>query len=456
MPPWTSRCTRILLFATLGLGAFVPAFAAPKRVIVISIDGLRGVTLAHLLDRHLETPNLNEFVAHGAVADGMIGIFPTVTYPSHTALVTGVPPDQHGILSNNLFDPEHVMNDAWYWYAQQLRVPAIWDVAQAHGLRTAAVSWPVTIGARIDANFPEWRIPENQEEKLIYADLCTPGLYAEYAKAEEIDPIVPPPAGEPSESGLDSEATREAIYLLHTRKPDLLLVHVAETDHEQHMHGPDSAEEMAALVRIDHDIGLIRDEVRASGLDAQTVFVVVSDHGFLAVDKSFHPEAVLTSLGLAGSTAHPDAWRVAAFDGGGSFGLVVHDPKDTEAMTMAAETFHQLASEGSFGIDRIYEGDALKATHGYSNSFLAVGMMPGYAVGGAAAGPWLTPTGDLRGMHGFAPGPVELDSSFVAYGPGIEARHLGRHRITDVAPTVASVLGFSMQGTVGTNILADR
>jgi predicted AlkP superfamily pyrophosphatase or phosphodiesterase len=445
-----------LLGSAFTLMTLTPALAASKRVIVISIDGLKGITLAHLLDRRLDTPNLNEFLKGGAVADGMIGVFPTVTYPSHTALVTGVPPDQHGILSNNLFDPEHTTRDAWYWYAQLIRVPALWDLAHRHGLRTAAVSWPVTIGAQIDANFPEWRIPENEEDKLIYADLCTPGLYAEYAKANGIEALAPPPTGKPSESGLDSEATREAIYLLHTRKPELLLVHVAETDHQQHMYGPDTAEEFAALRNIDHDIGLIRAEVAADGLAAETVFVIVSDHGFLPVEKVFNPEAVLTSLGLAGSEEHPEAWRVAAFEGGGSFGLVVHDPKDTEAMQMAAGTFHQLASEGTFGIDTIYEGDALRKTHGYSNSFLAVSMKPGYDVGGASSGPWLKASGDLRGMHGFAPGPVELDSSFLAFGPGIKAGRLGRHNITDVAPTVANILGLDMQGTVGANILASQ
>jgi predicted AlkP superfamily pyrophosphatase or phosphodiesterase len=358
----------------------------------------------------------------------------------------------HGVLGNTLFDPEHVMHDAWYWYAQQIRVPALWDIAHAHGLKTAAVSWPVTVGAQIDANFPEWRIPENQEERLLYTDLCTPGLYAEYARSNGLDALAPP-RKYPGESDLDDEAMRMAIFLLHTRKPDLLLVHVAGTDHEQHMHGPDSAEEFTALEHIDHDIGLIREEVRADGLAADTIFVIVSDHGFLPVTQSLNPEAVLNSLGLMGTPSHPEQWRIAAFDGGGSFGLVAHDKKDTEAMALATKTFHQLASESRWGIDRIYEGEALQATGGYANSFLAISMKAGFAVGGASSGPWLTPELKLRGMHGFAPGPVELDSSFLVFGPGIQAQHLGRHKITDVAPTIAHILGIDMQGTAGANIL---
>ena len=448
----TIAFARMFIASLIGLGSVVFAQAGQRKVIVISIDGLRGKTLSGLLERHFKTPNLNEFLKHGSVADGMVGVFPTVTYPSHTTLVTGVPPDMHGIFGNGLFDPEHTMKDAWYWYAQEIRVPTIWDIARERGLRTAAVSWPVTIGAKIDANFPEWRTPENLEERLLYEDLCTPGLYAEYTKAYGIDGLSAPLA-EPTESDLDAEATRMAVFLLHTRKPDLLLVHVAETDHEQHVHGPDSEQEFRALERVDHDIGLIREEVRADGLADNTVFVIVSDHGFESVDRSLNPDAVLASMGLMGTAEHPEKWRIAAFEGGGSFGLIAHDPKDEEAIALARKTFRQLAGEGRWGIDRLYEGEDLKVTGGFGNSFLAVGMKPGFSVGDATSGAWLTPNQNLRGMHGFAPGPVELDSSFLAYGPGIRAGRIGRHQIVDVAPTVAYILGFDVPGAEGQDIL---
>src|ERR1700734_2233424 len=100
-----------LLLATSSLQA------ASRKVVVISIDGLRGITLASLSARNLRTPNLNEFAQGGALADGLIGVYPTVTYPSHTTIVTGVTPSIHGIYSNLMFDPEHRLNGAWYWYA---------------------------------------------------------------------------------------------------------------------------------------------------------------------------------------------------------------------------------------------------------------------------------------------------------------------------------------------------
>jgi predicted AlkP superfamily pyrophosphatase or phosphodiesterase len=427
----------VLLLASASLQA------ATKKVIVISIDGLRGITLASLSARGLHTPNLNEFAQGGALADGLIGVYPTVTYPSHTTLVTGVSPSLHGILGNGMFDPEHQFDGAWYWYAQQIKRPTLYTIAKQKGLTTAAVSWPVTIDANIDHNFPEYREPETEESLLLYGGLCTQGLLAAYEKANA-----------PLElNHIDDELRASmARYLITTYKPDLLLVHFIDMDHLEHLHGPDSPEALKALENIDRLIGTIRDTVKTSEPNDQVDFIVVSDHGFLPTEKQFNPNAVLTSLGLEGDKDNPENWRVSTFNNGASFGIVAHDPNDTEAITKATESFKQLASEGTFGIDRFYNASETKSLEGYSNSFASVSMKSGFLVGGATSGPWLTET-KTRGMHGYAPGPKELDASFLAFGPGIPHRHIERSKLVDVAPTVAHILNLPMSDVEGHDLL---
>ncbi len=307
----SARCL-ILLALTASL------HAATKKVIVISIDGLRGTTLASLSTRNLQTPNLNEFANAGALSDGLLGVYPTVTYPSHTTLVTGVTPDQHGILGNLMFDPEHELDAAWYWYAQQIQRPTLYTIAKDKGLTTASVFWPVTVAARIDYNFPEYREPDTEESLLLYGGLCTQGLFAAYEKAthplkaEHID---------------DDARASMANYLIATYQPDLLFIHFADVDHQEHLHGPDSTESLKSVENVDRLIGLIRQQVKTSEPNAQVDFIIVSDHGFRPVEKQFSPNAVLTSLGLEGTKEHPEKWRVSAFDNGASFGLVAHDPQ---------------------------------------------------------------------------------------------------------------------------------
>jgi predicted AlkP superfamily pyrophosphatase or phosphodiesterase len=187
---------------------------------------------------------------------------------------------------------------------------------------------------------------------------------------------------------------------------------------------------------------------------SETDFVVVSDHGFLPVSQSLQPNAVLTSIGLSAPIDAPEKWRVAAFSNGSSFGLVVHDPKDAEAIALATKTFKQMASDGTWGIDKVLDGDALIATKGYSNSFLAVGLKSGYMLGNKRDGMWLTSSGETHGMHGFQPGDPLLEASFVAFGPGISHRKLGAHRLVDVASTVAALLNLPDVQTEGKNLLS--
>src|SRR5580704_19220185 len=92
------RFFRVIALALLTCTA---ASAAP--VLMISIDGLKPEYITHADEHGLKIPTLRRFVAEGAYADGVIGVMPTVTYPSHTTLVTGVWPSDHGIDANVTF-----------------------------------------------------------------------------------------------------------------------------------------------------------------------------------------------------------------------------------------------------------------------------------------------------------------------------------------------------------------
>ena len=121
-----------LLFVVAG-----SSIAAP--VLMISVDGLKPEYVLDADARGLRLPYLRSLISQGAYAEGVVGVWPTVTYPSHTTLVTGVSPAEHGILANLEFDPQHHFKESWFWYAAQIRVPTLWQAAHAAGLSTASV-----------------------------------------------------------------------------------------------------------------------------------------------------------------------------------------------------------------------------------------------------------------------------------------------------------------------------
>src|SRR6188508_2856661 len=107
----------ILLAAAVVAGTSVLAQQPPARhVVMITIDGLKPAT--YTAPGPSKVPTLRRLAQEGTFADGVIGVTPTVTYPSHTTMITGVMPAEHGIVDNRILDPENRSNGAWYWYAR--------------------------------------------------------------------------------------------------------------------------------------------------------------------------------------------------------------------------------------------------------------------------------------------------------------------------------------------------
>ena len=96
---------------------------APPHVVMISIDGLKPE--AYTQPGPADVPTLRKLAAEGAFARGVVGIFPTVTYPSHTTLITGVTPAVHGIYNNRILDAEDRSDAGWYWYARDITAPTL-------------------------------------------------------------------------------------------------------------------------------------------------------------------------------------------------------------------------------------------------------------------------------------------------------------------------------------------
>src|SRR5580658_8011376 len=193
----TLRLRKLIRFLGFGFFAYVAIFHFAANalaqeqtpplplplLIMISVDGMRPDYITEADAHGAKVPTLRRFLKEGTYADGVVGVVPTVTYPSHTTLVTGVWPAKHGIFANTTFDPLQQNNQGWYWYTEDIRVPTLWDAAAAAGRTTASLQWPVTVGAHITWNIPEfWRAGTPDDAKLLRA-VSTRGLLLE-AQAE--------------------------------------------------------------------------------------------------------------------------------------------------------------------------------------------------------------------------------------------------------------------------------
>ncbi|MGD0860775.1 MAG: ectonucleotide pyrophosphatase/phosphodiesterase [Terracidiphilus sp.] len=451
-----NQVTRRFLLQSLSLlllivAAVPPGQAAP--VLLISIDGLKPEYVTEADSRGLKVPYLRTLMRDGAYAEGVTGVWPTVTYPSHTTILTGVSPAEHGIYNNLEFDPGHDFAQAWNWYAAQIRVPTLWQVAHNAGLRTASVGWPVSVGATdVDWLIPEyWRVFSssgalNPLDRELVAALSRPeGLLKQLEPAAGLFMM-----GDDTSINGDEIKTRYSVEILRKYKPAFMTIHLSALDETEHEHGPFSAEADQDLEAID---GMV-ERLASAALqnDPSTVIVMVSDHGFVTVTHKVNLFVPFLQAGLIREKVDPetksstiDSWKAEPWLAGGMAVIMMYDPNDHATEQQVRELLAKLAADPNNGIAAVLDRDAIKKTGGFPDAAFLIVLKSGYLTGAATSGNLVTPISGSKGSHGFSPEFPEMRASFFVSGVGIaHHRDLGVIDMRQIAPTVAKILNLSM------------
>jgi predicted AlkP superfamily pyrophosphatase or phosphodiesterase len=413
-------------------GALSSRPAQERHVLVISVDGL-GASLYGRLAAKIHISNLPRLRREGSYAEGVVGVYPTLTYPSHTTMVTGRMPAQHGIYSNlSSREPGKNPQD-WFWFTNAIKVPTLWDEARAHHLTTGAVFWPVTAGAPIDWDVPEIWDPQKPlvVDPMYVAKYASPGLLF-----EALLEIGPPLPGQE----LDVTRTHLATFILKKHKPNLLLVHLVDLDEEEHQFGPDSPQAAATLEKIDGHIGELLAADRAAGLADSTDVFIVSDHGFLPVQTEIKPNVLLVKAGLltADAKGNVTGGRIATLANDGSF--FIYWPESEDLRPLVNEALKPLRDQGVLWA--VLDRAALKELAAEPAAQMALEAPTRYAFSSGAAGDLLAKGKTVSGTHGYLPFRRELESSFMAWGPDIKAgADLHTIRMTEIAPTILKAMG---------------
>jgi predicted AlkP superfamily pyrophosphatase or phosphodiesterase len=413
---------------------------ATGQVILISVDGMTPAEYEQADAHGLKIPNIRELMSAGCASPGMMGVFPASTYPSHTSMITGQPPAIHGVVSNTPMDPFNLEFGGWYYYAEKIQTPTLWKALHNAHLKTAAVSWPVTVGAEVDYLLPEYRPVRTEEDDALMRVLSTPGLFREMQQENKT-----------ARPMSDDWRTDAAIAILRTRHPSLLALHLSDLDEVQHKYGPHTPESHAELERIDGEIGKIRSSVGDSGRAGETTWILVSDHGFLPVTKLFHPLIALREAGLITTDQKErlTSWKIYQRNLTGSVFFEAKDPADHASIERATEVLQALATDPANGIAHVYTPGEVKALGADPMAFLAMDPVKGFGFGNNLFGPKVTES-TSKGAHGYNPEVPEMHPSFILSGAGVEkCNSLGGVRIEDVGPTAAALLGATIPEAQG-------
>jgi alkaline phosphatase D len=371
-------------------------------VVLVSLDGFRW--------DYAKRDGATHLLALGKqgvwAPEGMLPSFPSLTFPNHFTIVTGLYPEHHGLVANSFYDPakqaRYAINDAaavtdGSWYSGT----PLWSLAESQGMRTACFFWPGS-EAQIAGYRPTYylhfdnKIDDNARIGQVLAWLRLP----------------------PEE------------------RPHFITLYYDEPDHEGHQYGPNAPETKAAVVKVDKLVGKLKEGLDATGLPID--LVVVSDHGMIKVEGetiTLDKFADLAGFETAGSLLYAksdaDAARVYNQLKKASPQFTVYRRKDVPA--------------GLNFRDNLREGDPV---------VIATGPYLIRAHGPPADKPESTPP---AGMHGYDPHKMpEMKASFYAAGPDILPGHTVRpFENVNLYPWLAHLLGLTAPKTDGSlNVLA--
>lgn len=410
--------------------------ALTEHVVLVSIDGLRPKTYR---DERWPAPALRELSQRGAMALAVRSVFPALTYPAHATLVTGALPARHGIVHNEPFEPVKPTG-RWIWEAAAFRTPTLWDAVRARGGTTAAISWPVTVGAAIDWNVPDVWAPEAPHSIApIRAATTPPGLFEELER--EATGALSDHTFSIESPGREDVVGAMAAYLFDRYRPTLMLVHAIGLDHVRHRLGRDNPAAMRAVAAVDRALARIVETVERLRLLDRVTFIVTGDHGSVDVHTTLLPNVWLREAGLLFG-------RACFQSSGGSAFLRIH-PSAPRATLEAVRAMLDAVPPGERALFRVVDRAELDALGAYPEAPLALAAMPGVVFSAEHEGAALQAAHGAG--HGYLPDAPDMATGFIAAGAGIRAGAvIPLLPMQHVAPLVAALLDLDLPDVDGT------
>ena len=442
---WMSKSAHFVTLFALALTSYSVAeaqndgSAATKGpiVVLITIDGFPARALE---DPRLPMPTLRMLEANGAHADAMQPINPTVTWPNHTALITGVNASAHHVMANGLitFPADGAAPTIKPWVPKDDLVHArtLYDAAAEQGMTTGQVDWVAIYGAKN----VRWEFGERPSvDSPIARDLIAQKLATEQEIATFGEKSTP--------AWRDHLWTDAAIDILTRHTPNLLLFHLLETDTLQHAYGTLTPAAYAAYAYADDCIARVVNAARDAGLLDRTTFILTSDHGFANFTQTISPNVVLVQKKLLQMQNGAYKGNVWFMPEGGTASLYIRD--DSKRAAIIQEIKADLAdTPGIAGIYTNQEAQkfgipALGSTDQAPDLYLAA--KPGYAFTGGTEGAVVSDFKPVHGAHGYLNTDTDMGALFVVSGSQIrKGVNLGSITNLRVAPTIAKLLGLSL------------
>lgn len=417
---------------------------------VISFDAVG----ARDLDFLRTLPNFRAFLDDAALCSHVNSVYPSITYPAHTSIVTGRMPKNHGIINNTKMQPGRERAD-WICRRKYIKSPTLYDEAKKRGMKTAALLWPVVGRSRIDYYVPEVMVTRSWQTQLLMNAVNGPIRYQLDLNRRfgHLRDGIRQPA-------LDNFIQASALYTIRTCHPDLFFLHLTDVDTTRHIYGVKHPRVTDALRRHDDRLGEIMTELSETGNMDDTCVVILGDHYQKTAEKIAFPNYALRKEGLLTvKNGRLKEWKAISKTCDGSCYIYLNAGcrSDKALQRQIRNLMERLEKEEGYGIGRIFTAGEAADMGADPSCFLMLEAKEGwYFLDGfeqAVRDVKDEKQQKMRGTHGYLPKGADYQTFFAAKGCGIKSGPVEREvALWDEGATLAALLELDLGNTDGTVI----
>lgn len=419
-----------------------------KYVIVISFDAVSEEDLEFLSKQ----PNFSKLIKNGALIKNVESVYPSLTYPAHATIVTGKYPKNHGVINNTVLDFKND-NPNWYWYRKYIKGDTIFDLAEKSGMKTCSILWPVTARSKITYNMPEIFCTKRYDNQILKSALAGSKIYQVnmnkkfgYLRQGMEEPY------------LDNFATEVAKKTIRELKPNLILLHLIDSDSQKHKYGIENKEVIESLKRHDERLGEIIESLKLAGIYEDSTIIALGDHSQINVNNVIKLNSILMKNDLINVNGNKiKSYKAIAKSCDGSSYIYLKNKNDVETRKKVRDILNELKNKYSNVIEEVYNNEEIKNLGADINASFMIEAKRGYYFIDDFLGEAIEVIDEsskikhkLRASHGYLPSRDNYKTFFIAYGKTIKKGVvLEKGKLINHGPTIAKILEIDLRDCDG-------
>lgn len=419
-----------------------------KYVIVISFDAVSEEDLEFLSKQ----PNFSKLIKNGALIKNVESVYPSLTYPAHATIVTGKYPKNHGVINNTVLDFKND-NPDWYWYRKYIKGDTIFDLAEKSGMKTCSILWPVTARSKITYNMPEIFCTKRYDNQILKSALAGSKIYQVnmnkkfgYLRQWMEEPY------------LDNFATEVAKKTIRELKPNLILLHLIDSDSQKHKYGIENKEVIESLKRHDERLGEIIESLKLAGIYEDSTIIALGDHSQINVNNVIKLNSILMKNDLINVNGNKiKSYKAIAKSCDGSSYIYLKNKNDVETRKKVRDILNELKNKYSNVIEEVYNNEEIKNLGADINASFMIEAKRGYYFIDDFLGEAIEVIDEsskikhkLRASHGYLPSRDNYKTFFIAYGKTIKKGVvLEKGKLINHGPTIAKILEIDLRDCDG-------